>query len=52
MSRCLTLPIWIKMRASRDAGELPLMLGGKVQLASLTPVEAARTIEAALISRM
>ena len=33
-----------------DAGEFPLMLGGKVRLASLTPIEAARTIEAALIS--
>ena len=32
-----------------DAGEFPLMLGGKVRLASLTPIEAARTIEAALI---
>ena len=33
-----------------DAGEFPLMLGGKVRLASLTTIEAARTIEAALIS--
>ncbi len=33
-----------------DSGEFPLMLGGKVRLASLTPIEAARTIEAALIS--
>jgi len=32
-----------------DAGEFPLMLGGTVRLASLTPAEAARTIEAALI---
>ena len=32
-----------------DAGELPLILGGKVRLASLTPSEAARTIEEALI---
>jgi polysaccharide export outer membrane protein len=32
-----------------DAGELPLVLGGKIKLASLTPVEAARTIEQALI---
>ena len=32
-----------------DAGEFPLMLGGKVHLASLTTIEAARTIEAALI---
>jgi polysaccharide export outer membrane protein len=32
-----------------DAGELPLVLGGKVRLASLTPTEAARTIEAALM---
>jgi polysaccharide export outer membrane protein len=32
-----------------DAGEVPLVLGGKVKLASLTPVEAARSIEAALI---
>jgi len=33
-----------------DAGEFPLMLGGKVRLASLTTIEAARTIEAALIN--
>ena len=33
-----------------DSGELPLVLGGKIKLASLTPVEAARSIEAALIS--
>jgi polysaccharide export outer membrane protein len=32
-----------------DTGEVPLVLGGKVKLASLTPAEAARTIEAALI---
>jgi polysaccharide export outer membrane protein len=32
-----------------DGGEFPLMLGGTVRLASLTPAEAARTIEAALI---
>jgi polysaccharide biosynthesis/export protein len=32
-----------------DSGELSLMLGGKVRLASLTPSEAARTIEEALI---
>jgi polysaccharide export outer membrane protein len=32
-----------------DAGEFPLMLGGTVRLASLTPAEAARTIETALI---
>ena len=32
-----------------DAGEFPLLLGGTVRLASLTPAEAARTIEAALI---
>ena len=32
-----------------DSGELPLVLGGKIKLASLTPGEAARTIEAALI---
>jgi polysaccharide export outer membrane protein len=32
-----------------DAGELSLMLGGKVRLASLTTSEAARTIEQALI---
>ena len=32
-----------------DAGEFPLVLGGKVRLASLTPSEAARTIEAALM---
>jgi polysaccharide export outer membrane protein len=32
-----------------DSGEFPLILGGKVRLASLTPFEAARTIEAALI---
>jgi polysaccharide export outer membrane protein len=32
-----------------DAGEFPLILGGTVRLASLTPIEAARTIEAALI---
>jgi polysaccharide export outer membrane protein len=32
-----------------DAGDLPLLLGGKVRLASLTPTEAAHTIEAALI---
>jgi polysaccharide export outer membrane protein len=32
-----------------DAGEYPLVLGGTVRLASLTPIEAARTIEAALI---
>ena len=32
-----------------DAGDFPLMLGGTVRLASLTPAEAARTIEAALI---
>ncbi len=32
-----------------DSGDLPLMLGGTVRLASLTPAEAARTIEAALI---
>jgi polysaccharide export outer membrane protein len=32
-----------------DAGEFPLLLGGKVKLASLTPAEAARTIETALI---
>jgi polysaccharide export outer membrane protein len=32
-----------------DAGEFPLVLGGTVKLASLTPSEAARTIEAALI---
>ena len=32
-----------------DAGEFSLMLGGKVRLASLTPSEAARTIEEALI---
>jgi polysaccharide biosynthesis/export protein len=33
-----------------DSGEFPLMLGGKVRLASLTTIEAARTIEAALIN--
>lgn len=33
-----------------DSGEFPLMLGGKVHLASLTTIEAARTIEAALIN--
>jgi polysaccharide export outer membrane protein len=32
-----------------DEGEFPLVLGGKVRLASLTPSEAARTIEQALI---
>jgi polysaccharide biosynthesis/export protein len=32
-----------------DGGEFPLILGGTVKLASLTPAEAARTIEAALI---
>jgi len=32
-----------------DSGEFSLMLGGKVRLASLTPSEAARTIEEALI---
>src|SRR5271165_3349179 len=32
-----------------DDGELPLILGGKIRLASLTPTEAARSIEAALI---
>lgn len=32
-----------------DGGEFPLMLGGTVRLASLTPAEAARTIETALI---
>jgi polysaccharide export outer membrane protein len=32
-----------------DNGEFPLVLGGKVKLASLTPIEAARTIEQALI---
>ena len=32
-----------------DSGEFSLMLGGKVRLASLTPSEAARTIEQALI---
>ena len=32
-----------------DNGDFPLMLGGKVRLASLTPSEAARTIEEALI---
>jgi polysaccharide export outer membrane protein len=32
-----------------DAGEFSLMLGGKVRLASLTPSEAARTVEEALI---
>jgi polysaccharide export outer membrane protein len=32
-----------------DAGEFPLMLGGKVRLASLSTIEAARTIENALI---
>ena len=32
-----------------DNGELPLVLGGKIKLASLTPTEAARSIEAALI---
>ena len=32
-----------------DDGELPLMLGGKIKLASLTPIQAARSIEAALI---
>jgi polysaccharide export outer membrane protein len=32
-----------------DSGEFPLMLGGTVRLASLTPIQAARTIEAALI---
>ena len=32
-----------------DSGELPLVLGGKIKLASLTPDEAAHSIEAALI---
>src|SRR4051794_32371301 len=32
-----------------DQGEFPLVLGGTVKLASLTPAEAARTIEAALV---
>jgi polysaccharide biosynthesis/export protein len=32
-----------------DTGEFPLILGGKVRLASLTPSEAAHTIEAALM---
>jgi polysaccharide export outer membrane protein len=32
-----------------DAGDLPLVLGGKIKLASLTPIEAARVIEATLI---
>lgn len=32
-----------------DSGELPLVLGGKIKLASLTPSEAAHSIEAALI---
>ena len=32
-----------------DAGDLPMVLGGKIKLASLTPNQAARTIEAALI---
>jgi polysaccharide biosynthesis/export protein len=32
-----------------DDGELPLILGGKIRLVSLTPVEAARSIEAALV---
>ncbi len=35
-----------------DSGELPLVLGGKIKPASLTPGEAARSIEAALSSRM
>jgi polysaccharide export outer membrane protein len=33
-----------------DQGEFPLILGGTVRLAALTPAEAARTIEAALIN--
>lgn len=33
-----------------DAGELPLILGGNIRLASLTPMAAARTIEHALVS--
>jgi polysaccharide export outer membrane protein len=32
-----------------DSGDLPLVLGGKIKLASLTPLEAARSIEGALI---
>jgi polysaccharide biosynthesis/export protein len=32
-----------------DGGEFPLILGGTVKLASLTPSQAARTIEAALV---
>jgi polysaccharide export outer membrane protein len=32
-----------------DSGELPLILGGNIRLASLTPAEAARSIETALI---
>jgi polysaccharide biosynthesis/export protein len=32
-----------------DSGDFSLMLGGTVRLASLTPAEAARTVEAALI---
>jgi polysaccharide biosynthesis/export protein len=32
-----------------DGGEFPLKLGGTVRLASLTPIQAARTIETALI---
>ena len=32
-----------------DAGELPLLLGGNVKVDHLTPAEAARSIEKALV---
>ena len=34
-----------------DAGELPLVSGGSVKVASLTPIQAARVIEDALVQR-